>query len=73
MIGGDDEQLGQRPAALVVLNAGAAATPDVLKQPVRENLANYKVPRDITILDELPRSSTGKIVRRELQDRAARA
>jgi fatty-acyl-CoA synthase len=31
------------------------------------------VPRDITILDELPRSSTGKIVRRELQDRASRA
>jgi fatty-acyl-CoA synthase len=36
-------------------------------------LANYKVPRDITIIDELPRGSTGKIARRELQDRAARA
>jgi fatty-acyl-CoA synthase len=44
-----------------------------LKQHVRENLANYKVPREITILDELPRSITGKIVRRELQDRAGRA
>jgi fatty-acyl-CoA synthase len=33
-------------------------------------LANYKVPRDITILDELPRSSTGKIVRSDLQARA---
>ena len=40
---------------------------------VRENLANYKVPRDITMLDELPRSITGKVERRELQDRAARA
>ena len=73
MIGVDDEQFGQRLAAFVVLNDGAAATPDVLKQHVRENLANYKVPREITILDELPRSSTGKIVRRELQDRAGRA
>ena len=45
----------------MVLNAGAAATPDTSKQHVRENLANYKVPREITILDELPRSSTGKI------------
>jgi fatty-acyl-CoA synthase len=73
VIGVDDEQYGQRLAAFVVLNDGASATPDLLKQHVRENLANYKVPRDITILDELPRSSTGKIVRRELQDRAARA
>ena len=73
VIGVDDEQFGQRLAAFVVLNDGAATTPDVLKQHVRENLANYKVPREITILDELPRSSTGKIVRRELQDRAGRA
>jgi len=55
------------------LNDAAAATPDELKQYVRENLANYKVPREITILDELPRGSTGRIVRRELQDRAGRA
>jgi acyl-CoA synthetase (AMP-forming)/AMP-acid ligase II len=73
VIGVDDEQFGQRLAAFVVLNDDGSATPDVLKQHVRENLANYKVPRDITILDELPRSSTGKIVRRELQDRASRA
>jgi fatty-acyl-CoA synthase len=73
VIGVDDEQFGQRLAAFVVLKDGAPATPDLLKHHVRENLANYKVPRDITILDELPRSSTGKIVRRELQERAARA
>ena len=73
VVGVEDEQFGQRLAAFVVLTAGAAATPDVLKQHVRENLANYKVPREITILDELPRSSTGKIVRRELQERAGRA
>jgi fatty-acyl-CoA synthase len=73
VIGVDDEQFGQRLAAFVVLNHGASATPDMLKQHIRENLANYKVPRDITILDELPRGSTGKIVRRELQDRAGRA
>jgi fatty-acyl-CoA synthase len=73
VIGVADEQYGQRLVAFVVLNDGASATPDVLKQHVRENLANYKVPRDITILDELPRGNTGKIVRSELQDRAGRA
>lgn len=69
VIGVDDEQYGQRLAAFVVLEPGAGATPDALKQHVRDNLANYKVPREITVLDELPRSSTGKILRAELQAR----
>lgn len=70
VIGVDDEQFGQRLIAFVVLRGtGETVTPDVLKQYVRDNLANYKVPRDITILDELPRNSTGKILRSELEDR----
>lgn len=71
VIGVDDEQYGQRLVAFVVSTGGTPVTPDELKAHVRENLANYKVPRDITILDELPRNSTGKIVRRELQAKAA--
>lgn len=71
VIGVDDEQYGQRLAAFVVLNPGAGATVDTLKQHVRENLANYKVPREITVLDELPRGSTGKIQRNELQSRVS--
>jgi acyl-CoA synthetase (AMP-forming)/AMP-acid ligase II len=67
VLGVDDEQYGQRLAAFVVLDDGATATPETLKAHVRENLANYKVPREIVVLDELPRGSTGKIVRRELQ------
>ena len=69
VIGVDDEQYGQRLAAFVVLEPGAQATPDTLKQHVRENLANYKVPREIAVLDQLPRSITGKILRAELQAR----
>lgn len=73
VIGVDDEQYGQRLAAFVVLEPGAAldagAAPEALKQHVRENLANYKIPREITVLDELPRNSTGKILRAELQAR----
>ncbi len=67
VLGVDDEQYGQRLAAFVVLADGAGATEDVLKQHVRDNLANYKVPRSITVLAELPRNSTGKIDRRELK------
>ena len=69
VLGVDDEQYGQRLVAFVVLEAGASATPDALKQHVRDNLANYKVPREITVLDELPRGSTGKILRNELRGR----
>nr|WP_278221549.1 acyl-CoA ligase FadD12 [Mycolicibacterium gadium] len=68
VLGVDDEQYGQRLVAFVVLEPGASATPDTLKQHVRENLANYKVPREITVLDELPRGSTGKILRNELRN-----
>ena len=67
VIGVDDAEFGQRLAAFVVLREGAAADSEILKQYVRDNLANYKVPREIKLLDELPRSSTGKIARRELQ------
>ncbi|MFZ0227279.1 MAG: acyl-CoA ligase FadD12 [Mycobacterium sp.] len=67
VLGVDDDQYGQRLVAFVVLTDGAATTTDELKAHVRENLANYKVPRAITVLDELPRGSTGKIVRSELQ------
>ncbi|HWF27443.1 MAG TPA: acyl-CoA ligase FadD12 [Mycobacterium sp.] len=76
VIGVDDEQYGQRLAAFVVLAPGAQldkeSAPDTLKQHVRENLANYKVPREISVLDELPRGSTGKILRSELQSRVKR-
>ncbi|SOJ54836.1 Long-chain-fatty-acid--CoA ligase [Mycobacterium simulans] len=69
VIGVDDEQYGQRLAAFVVLEPDGTATPETLKQHIRDNLANYKVPREIAVLDELPRGSTGKILRAELQSR----
>ncbi|MCV7336204.1 acyl-CoA ligase FadD12 [Mycolicibacterium senegalense] len=66
VLGVEDTQYGQRLAAFVVL--AGTITADGLKAYVRENLANYKVPREITVLDELPRNSTGKIDRRQLQE-----
>jgi acyl-CoA synthetase (AMP-forming)/AMP-acid ligase II len=66
VLGVDDEQYGQRLVAFVVLGTAGSATPDALRAHVREQLANYKVPRSITVLEGLPRGSTGKILRREL-------
>ncbi|MBV9831538.1 MAG: bile acid CoA ligase [Marmoricola sp.] len=66
VFGVDDEQFGQRLVAFVVLSDGASASPDDLKAHVRSQLAGYKVPREVTVLDELPRNASGKVVKREL-------
>ncbi|WP_068183295.1 acyl-CoA ligase FadD12 [Mycobacterium sp. UM_CSW] len=66
VMGVDDERFGQRFLAFVVPRPSSALTADLLKEHVRQNLANYKVPRDIMIVQELPRSSTGKVSRKEL-------
>ncbi|WP_111509081.1 acyl-CoA ligase FadD12 [Mycobacterium kyogaense] len=73
VLGADDEKFGQRLVAFVVLRQGSQASADTLKQHVRDNLATYKVPRQITVLDELPRSITGKISRKDLQERIEHA
>ncbi len=68
-IGVDDEDYGKRLQAFVVLRDGASVGEDDLKAWVKENLARYKVPREIVVLDELPRNATGKIVKKDLADR----
>ncbi|HET8978533.1 MAG TPA: acyl-CoA synthetase, partial [Solirubrobacteraceae bacterium] len=68
VIGVEDEKFGQRLKAFVVLRGGQNAGEDDLKDYVKENLARYKVPREIVFLDELPRNPTGKVLKRELKD-----
>jgi fatty-acyl-CoA synthase len=67
-LGVDDEKFGQRLVAYVVLRDGEDASEDDLKGYVKSNLANFKVPREIRFLDELPRNSTGKVLKRELAE-----
>ena len=43
-------------------------TEDEVRDFVRDNLARYKVPRDVVFLDELPRNPTGKVLKRELAE-----
>jgi fatty-acyl-CoA synthase len=68
-IGVDDEKFGQRLKAFVVLRDGAELSEDDIKGYVKENLANYKVPREVVFVDELPRNPTGKVLKRELQEK----
>jgi acyl-CoA synthetase (AMP-forming)/AMP-acid ligase II len=68
VIGVDDDEYGKRLAAFVVLEDGGDAGADELRAHVKAHLANYKVPRSITFLDELPRNATGKVLKRELRE-----
>jgi fatty-acyl-CoA synthase len=68
-IGVDDEEFGKRLRAFVVAKPEAAVTEDELKRFVKDNLARYKVPREVVFVDDLPRNPTGKILKRELATR----
>lgn len=68
-IGVDDEDFGQRLRAFAVLSSPGAVDEEGLKEWVKRNLARYKVPREIVLLDELPRNATGKVLKRELAER----
>jgi acyl-CoA synthetase (AMP-forming)/AMP-acid ligase II len=68
VFGVEDEQFGQRLAAVVVVRGAAELSEDDVKRFVKSNLAGYKVPRDVRFVDELPRTSTGKVLKRELKE-----
>jgi fatty-acyl-CoA synthase len=68
-IGVDDEDFGKRLRAFVVVADGGSVDEDTLKAHVKDNLARYKVPREIVFLDELPRNATGKVLKRELHEK----
>jgi fatty-acyl-CoA synthase len=68
VVGAPDEEFGQRLIAYVVPSADASpdTLPDELIEHVRSNLARYKAPREVVLLDDLPRNATGKVLRRNL-------
>jgi fatty-acyl-CoA synthase len=69
VVGIPDEEFGQRLRAFVVPTDGRAVDEREIKAFVRDNLARYKVPRDVVPVDELPRNPLGKVLRRELAGR----
>ena len=68
VFGVDDEEFGQRLKAYAVKTKGKKVSEDDLKGYVKQNLAGYKVPRDVEFIDELPRNATGKVLKRELKE-----
>ncbi len=67
VIGKPDEKLGEEVLAFVSLKSGASAEPEELIAFAKERLAAYKYPREVRIVDELPKGATGKILKKELR------
>jgi long-chain acyl-CoA synthetase len=68
VVGVPDSYRGEAPKAFVVVRPGAGVTPEELTRFCRERLAPYKVPRLIEVLDQLPKTLSGKVLRRVLRE-----
>jgi long-chain acyl-CoA synthetase len=71
VIGIADEYHGEMVKAFVALREGQTAEPRELIQYCRQHLGKFEIPRRIEILESLPKSGAGKILRRKLRDMEA--
>jgi long-chain acyl-CoA synthetase len=67
VIGVKDDVRGEVPKAFVMVREGMSADEKELRSFCRENLANYKVPKHFELVSDLPRSPTGKVLKRMLK------
>lgn len=67
VVGVPDEYRGESVKAFVSLRPGTSATPEELIAHCRERMAAYKYPREVEILDDIPKTATGKLLRRQLR------
>jgi long-chain acyl-CoA synthetase len=72
VIGVPDAALGEEVAAAVALKPGIDVSAEELRDFVKSRVAAYKYPREVWIIDELPKGPTGKILKREIHAPAAR-
>ena len=70
VIGVPDERMGEVGMAFVVPAPGARLEPKVIVEWCRANMANYKVPRAVEVVDALPMNATGKVTKFVLRERA---
>jgi acyl-CoA synthetase (AMP-forming)/AMP-acid ligase II len=73
VVGAPDSRMGEVGVAFVVLRDGAKTTPDEIIAWARGRMANYKVPRRVEIVGELPQNAVGKVLKHVLRARAVEA
>jgi acyl-CoA synthetase (AMP-forming)/AMP-acid ligase II len=71
VVGVPDERMGEVGVAFVVPRPGVQVDPDEVIAWAKEHMANYKVPRRVEVVDELPLNASGKVLKYELRERAA--
>jgi acyl-CoA synthetase (AMP-forming)/AMP-acid ligase II len=71
VVGVPDARMGEVGMAFVVPRPGAELDPEGLVAWCRENMANYKVPRRVAVVDALPTNASGKVMKFALRERAA--
>jgi acyl-CoA synthetase (AMP-forming)/AMP-acid ligase II len=69
VVGIPDERLGEVGAAFVVPHRGVAVSPESVIAFARQHIANYKVPRRVEVVDELPVNASGKVLKTVLRER----
>jgi acyl-CoA synthetase (AMP-forming)/AMP-acid ligase II len=68
VVGRADDRWGEVPIAFVVVRPDATTTSEELISHCRDRLAKFKVPKDVVLIDALPRNPSGKVLKRELRE-----
>ena len=68
VIGVPDEKWGEAVKAVVILKKDAQATAEELIRYCKDRLAGYKVPKSVDFVTEMPKSPTGKILKRQIRE-----
>ena len=71
VVGRPDDRWGEVPVAYVVVSSAATTTPEELIEHCRQQLARFKVPKHVELVDALPRNPSGKVLKRELRNRSS--
>jgi len=67
VVGVPDARRGEHPVAFVAAKEGATLDEKTILQFIRQRLADYKVPKKVNFMPALPRTATGKVLKRELR------
>jgi HIP---CoA ligase len=72
VVGVPDDRMGEVGMAFVVLRRGETATPEEIVEWCRGEMANFKAPRHVELVDELPLNATGKVLKYQLREQGTK-
>jgi len=73
LVGVPDPEWGQQPRAIIALKEGETATEEEIIDFCRDKLSGFKRPRSVVFIEEIPHTSTGKVIRKALREQYGQA